>query len=47
MLQPLLPLTEGSVVFNECRLLYEPLIPVVIKVPLWLPQREVATGKAY
>lgn len=36
-----------SVVFGECRLLFEPLISVAIKAPLWRPQREVATGQTY
>lgn len=27
-------LTEGSVMFSECRLLFEPLISMMIKVPL-------------
>lgn len=26
--------TEGSIVFSECRLLFEPLISLMIKVPL-------------
>lgn len=29
-------LTEGSLMFSECRLLFEPLISLMIKVPLWL-----------
>lgn len=37
--------SEGSVAFTDCRLLFEPLISVVIRVLLWLPQKEMATGQ--
>lgn len=40
-------LTEGLAVFSECSPLFEPLISAMIKDPLWLEQREVATGQSY